>query len=210
MDATSGIIKVLGVMFFLGGGAQLLCADDGKTDLPGGESAPATQGEPVGWVEGLSEPGAGHERLDVLVGRWKAKISIWETPSSEETIVTARIERDWVLDGRYLRESFSSTEESGGFSGLSFIGYNNLEGRYEIVWMDNDSTSLYQEAGRFDPVRKVLSTRGVARDADSGFVIFNRTELDMTESDRHEIVVFSTDESGIEHKKLEGVFIREQ
>lgn len=204
------IIKSLWVMILLGGSSQLLCADDSKTDLPTSGTDPTSQGESMEWFERLGEPGPGHKRLDVLVGKWEAKISIWETPSSDEMVVTAQGERHWVLGGRYLRESFSYTKDSDRFSGLSFIGHNNLEGRYVTVWMDNESTSLYLEVGRFDPERKVLTTRGVARDAESGFVIFNRTELDITEPDRHKIVVFSTDESGIEHKVLEGEFIRQQ
>ncbi len=55
--------------------------------------------------------------------------------------------RQWIMDGRYIRESVRASSELGSFEGLGFSGYNNLDGQYEFVWMDNDSTMIYFETG---------------------------------------------------------------
>ena len=52
--------------------------------------------ESADWVDHLSKPGVGHKFLDLFVGKWEAKLHIWETPDNAPQFVTAEVERHWV------------------------------------------------------------------------------------------------------------------
>ena len=107
-----------------------------------------------------------------------------------------------------MQETYRSTTGDDAFNAISYIGYNNLEGRFEIVWMDDETTSLYIETGRYNPESQIFHSHGVTRDAETGFIIRNRTEMKLSDPEKHTISSFFTDESGIEFKNFAGVFTR--
>ena len=95
-------------------------------------------------------PGEHHAVLDRMVGEWDAEVRFWSDPDAEPMVTRATSEIEWVMDGRFVRETVTSSFEGQPFHGVGYTGYNNLSGEYEAVWMDNHSTALYRYAGELD------------------------------------------------------------
>jgi len=161
------------------------------------------------WIASLGEPGEDHEVLETLVGTWEGKGSIWDSPGSDPIAITAIVERHWVLGGRFLREEVTVRSADGGvFEALGFIGFNNEAAQYELLNIDNTSTAMLLETGKFDPDSKKLMIKGSYRDPATGFAIDRRVEMDLSQEGRISVVGYTTNEEGREFKSLEGSVTR--
>jgi len=161
------------------------------------------------WIDSLGQPGDGHEVLEAMVGIWEGRGSIWDSPESVPVSITATVERHWVLNGRYLREEVLVRSADGEvFEALGFIGFNNEAGQYELLTLDNTSTAMLLETGKFHPDSKKLLIRGSFRDPATGFVIDRRIEMDLSKEGRISVVGYTTNEEGREFKSLEGSVTR--
>ena len=150
----------------------------------------------------LGEPGEHHRHLDAMIGEWSGEFTM-HMPGMPPMTSRGTVSREWVLGGRYIHETIEATSEMGTFTGIGYIGYNNLDGQYEIIWMDSMSTAIYTETATFNPDTKVLSTRGTHRDP-KGQVINVRGKLDLSNPDRHVFVSYLITPDGKEFKHFEG------
>jgi hypothetical protein len=161
------------------------------------------------WIASLGEPGEGHQVLESMVGTWEGKGTIWDGPDTEPIAITATVDRHWVLGGRYLREEISVRSPDGQmFETLGFIGFNNEAGQYELLTIDNASTGMVFETGKFDPDSEKLMIRGSFRDPATGYVIDSRVEMDLSQDGRIVVVGYNRNEEGREYKSLEGAITR--
>ena len=163
------------------------------------------------WLAGLSEPGPGHQVLDAIVGTWEGAGKIWDSIDSEPIPIQATVERHWVLGGRYLREAVQvRTPGEELYEALGFIGYNNGAGQYELLTIDNASTSMLLEHGKFNPDTQQLVIRGTSRDPATGYVLYRRIVMDLSQEGKISVVGHLTDEEGREYKFLEGSVSRRE
>ncbi len=183
-------------------GAPLVAQQATATEAPSDEDLSS-------WINSLGEPGEGHQILETLAGTWEGKGSVWDGPASDPIPIAVTVERHWILGGRFLREQIEIRAGSGeAFEALGFIGFNNEAGQYELLTIDNASTAMLLETGKFDPDRKKLMIRGSYRDPATGFVIDRRVEMDLSQEGRISVVAHSTNEEGREYKSLEGSVTR--
>lgn len=105
------------------------------------EMSPEMQAEMEAWAK-LAQPGPHHVHLKPFAGKWKGDVKMWMEPGAEPMVEEAIVEAKWTLDGRFLE--WTHTGEFGGmpFHGRAIDGYNNGDGRYESVWMDNFGTLM--------------------------------------------------------------------
>jgi len=96
-----------------------------------------------------AQPGEPHKKLTSFAGEWTTKIKIrmggpdspWEHHTGHSKIQSA-------LGGRYAIEKFTAElGMMGKMEGLLILGYNNLTGEYESIWMDNMSTWAQHATG---------------------------------------------------------------
>ncbi|MHC5022805.1 MAG: DUF1579 family protein [Planctomycetota bacterium] len=153
-------------------------------------------------------PGRHHRRLDQLIGEWTGEFKIQLAPGAEPMISRGTVKREWVMNGRFVRETVEAQVDEDTFEGLGYIGYNNFDGRFEAVWMDNMSTAIYAETGTYHPDEKVLHTRGSQRDPASGRLINAWSKLNVSDPDRHVLVGYATDADGRTYKAIEGILQR--
>ncbi len=151
-----------------------------------------------------STPSKHHKHLDLFVGEWSGKYRFRMGPDEEWMEMDGDISREWVLDGHYVREEITTESEWGLFRGLGYMGFNNLEGRYEFIWMDNMSTSIMLQHGSYDPDTKILSSYGSHRDPATGKYYSMRGTHDMSDPDYHTFEGFATGPDGKEYKSFEG------
>lgn len=84
--------------------------------------------------------GPQHADLKQMVGTWKTHVKEWEDPAqpAQESDGTSVMEMS--LGDRQLIEHFSGTMMGMPYEGTGILGFNNMTGEYEHVWMDNFNT----------------------------------------------------------------------
>jgi hypothetical protein len=153
-------------------------------------------------------PGAHHKALDVLAGTFEGSASMRMTPDAQPTILTGTVTRQWVLDGRYLHETVEAMGDMGPYKAIGYVGYNNMDGHIELVWMDSVSTAIVFETAVYDEKARMLTAYGHHRDPASGRLIHTRSVIDLTNPDIEVMNGWSSDENGREYKSFEGKFTR--
>jgi hypothetical protein len=153
-------------------------------------------------------PGKHHRVLDVMVGEWEAEFKFRMAPDEEPAVSKGTVRRKWVLDGRFIEETVEAETDMGSFRGLGYLGYNNIDGQYEVVWMDTMMTAMYRETGTYHPDDKILHVHGSYRDPVAGRVVSTWGRLDLSGPDRHTYVGYANDADGVTYKAIEGVIER--
>lgn len=109
--------------------------------------------------EQVSTPGAAHQRLNSLVGKWNTESRMWMDP--QNPIVTkGTAEMKWVLGGRFLQQDFSGEMLGKPLNGIGFTGYDNYSMKYVSFWVDNSATAMFTMEGTFDQSGTVLTMYG--------------------------------------------------
>ena len=153
-------------------------------------------------------PGDHHKILDKLVGKWEGGFTMQMAPDAPPMKSTGSVTRKWILDGRFIQEEVEAEMDGEKFEGIGFIGYNNLTGLYEAVWMENMSTGIYSETGCYDTVKQSLMTRGTHHDPATGRLVPTRGKMDLSSPDRHVYEGYAVGEDGQEFKSFSGVLER--
>ena len=161
------------------------------------------------WVTRISQKGPGQARIESLAGTWKTEVKLWPAgPNMEPQVMKGKATREWVLGGRFLAEKAENPGAAGDFQGVGYLGYNGLTGLYETVFMSTDSTAMYFESGRYDPVSNLIRMTGQYQDPHTGFMTQSRTEISLGGPEGHTITGYVTREDGREYKEIEIVYTR--
>lgn len=155
-------------------------------------------------------PGQHHQYLDALVGDFTADVKFWMTPDSEPMQFTGTLSREWVLDGHFVMETIKADTPMGPFEAIGFIGYNNIDGQYESIWLENHSTAINSGSGTYNPETKTLLLMGKHRDPATGRLITSWNKTDMSDPYRETSTGYQVGADGKEFKNFEGVFVRQQ
>jgi hypothetical protein len=154
-------------------------------------------------------PGEHHRHLDLMLGTWEGTMKWTPAPGAPAMEFPGTATREWVLDGRYLREVVKSEGPEGMvFEGIGYTGYNNLDRRYETCWMDSMSTAMYPGHGTFNPQTRVFTFYSEMRDPATGRMVTSWGEMDMSDPDRHVMKGWCYAEDGTVFQNAEGVFER--
>ncbi|MFG0329788.1 MAG: DUF1579 family protein [Phycisphaerales bacterium] len=152
----------------------------------------------------IGQPGEHHEHLDTLVGEWDATWQMWMEPGAEPMEMTGTISREWILDGRFVKEDVQSSTPMGPFQGIGVYGYDKIDGAYKTLWMDSMSTNIYSEMGQYDPEKKILRLQGHMHDPTTNTLAFSRGEVDMSKPDHHVYTGYKIGADGKEFKAFTG------
>ena len=112
------------------------------------DAAPQIDDEMMQKWMAASAPGENHEWLKKFEGEWKSvNTSYWGGPGSEPVVSEGSVQSEMILGGRFL--SFSGTQPimNMKMEGMGFIGYDNMENHYTLMWIDNLGTAMYLAAG---------------------------------------------------------------
>jgi hypothetical protein len=119
----------------------------------------------------INTPSRAHKKLDVFVGAWAGRMSLWMDPARPPTIAQGTLEQKWILDGRFLQQTYQGEFMGRPFSGVGYIGYDNYLKKYLSTWMDSAGTTIYTRIGEFDEAGKTLTLRGEIDDYVRGKII---------------------------------------
>lgn len=110
-------------------------------------------------------PGAEHEKLRAMEGKWKTVSKMWLGPG-EPTVTEGTSENRMILGGRYLEQRYKGTFMGQPFEGYGLIGYDNKKGVYTMLWVDNSSTELSTGEGSMDDATHELTFKSVTSGPD--------------------------------------------
>jgi hypothetical protein len=114
------------------------------------------------------EPSAHHEILNRIAGRWEHDVSIRRSPGAEAEKVQMTADYRWMLGGRFLRGTYTGYIGGEYFEARDLVGYDNLRGQYESLWVDNESTAFTLGTGRYDERQNALILEGTQDNAETG------------------------------------------
>lgn len=152
-------------------------------------------------------PGPEHERLNVLKGRWKAKVTSWMTADMPPMESRGDAEFVPVLGGRFLEQRFRGEMGGQPFEGFGHFGYDRLRNEYTQTWFDSMSTGMMVMTGTADPTGRVVEYRGKMTDAVTRQESESRQVMRL-HPERLEFEFYWPDPSGREFKAMEIVYTR--
>jgi hypothetical protein len=199
-----GLVAVAGVAYVAG---QLDVFSGGGSDAWAQAEREPTPQE-LAYMK-VATPGKHHEILDEMVGEWEGRFEMRMDPNQEPMVTTGTITRKWILGGRFIQEDVvGQIPGAGTFEGLGFVGYNNFDGQFESVWMENMSTAISFSRGTYHPDKKVLHMAMDVRDPATGRLVHQWGKMDLSDPDRHTYTGYSTDPDGRTYTTFEGVMER--
>ena len=107
------------------------------------------------WTEFMT-PSAGHAHLAARTGTWNMKVRMISAPGAPAEESSGTSTAEWVMDGRYIRDSTTGTFAGQTFNGLGFTGYDNLKKAYVSTWMDNFGTAILFSEGHYDEATRTF------------------------------------------------------
>ncbi len=207
------LILVAAVAAVLAGPAR---ADEKPKAPPAGEkaaAAPAGMPSPEEMMkkwEAYATPGEAHQKLDVLVGSWTARVKSWMAPGQppEETEGTAV--NTWVLGNRFLEQKYDGTMMGKPLSGIGYTGYDNFKKRYESFWIDNMGTGQMVSTGTCDKTGKVFRATSLMDDPVTGKKTKVEERTVIVDADTYRMEMSRPGPDGKMFKMLEIVYTRKK
>jgi hypothetical protein len=160
------------------------------------------------WQE-ASTPGAAHEVLKGLVGKWKYTSKMWHTPTSAPEESTGTSTMKMIFGGRFLVHETKSKAMGMPFEGIGYTGYNNVTKKYETTWIDSMNTGTMHGTGAFDAATQTLTDSGEFYcPMKKGELQKYRSEWKILDKNNTVYTMYGPDEKGKEFKGMEMTFKR--
>lgn len=171
---------------------------------------PMDQKAAMEMMQKLATPGEAHKKLDVFVGTWAVKNTIWMDPSKPPEVFAGTAEQHWVLGQRFVGQHYEGKLFGMPFFGMGFMGYDNYKKKYVSVWMDSSTTSIMNMSGSFEASGKVLTTTGQVDDFTTGKVLTMREKTTILSNDEILFEMFGPGPEGKDYKMMEIRYIRKK
>jgi len=111
----------------------------------------------LGTIREVGQPGKFHALLEPLEGRWEVRIYYRLKPGAAPERVRGVAEFEWILGGRFLRQTVDGKGAAGAYEGLGLLGHDNVIGKYVGVFADSMDSSLTFSEGRVSSGGNVFS-----------------------------------------------------
>jgi len=156
----------------------------------------------------FATPGAPHKVLEGKVGKWTAQVKTYMEPGKEPMTSTATCESKWVLDGRFVEDTFTGTVMEMPFHGRGMTGYDNMKKKYVTSWVDTFSTAIMVTEGTFDAGSKTFNFTGQMPDCMAGKYVATRIVEKHADADHFTFQMFSPGPDGKEMLGMEIAYTR--
>ena len=144
------LVLILGVLTALN--AQAAFAEDAAAMPPMDEKMAAAMK--------LMQPGEAHRKLDALTGTFKAKTTMWMSADAPAQISEGTSETKWILDGRFVQQTFKSEFMGRPFEGMGITGYDNVAKEYNSIWLDSMATGIMKGTAQYDGATQTFAEAG--------------------------------------------------
>jgi hypothetical protein len=155
-------------------------------------------------------PGANHQLLASLAGRWTFSTKIWMQPGASPETSTGTAVYTALMDGRFIQGDYKGTFGGVPFQGLGLTGYDNVAKHFTATWADNMGTSIMLMPGHYNPATKAFTYKGDMDDMmKPGKKVKVRQVVKIQSDDAHTMEWFET-RGGKEVKTMEIAYLRQK
>lgn len=102
-------------------------------------------------LDNAMDPGEGQKRLEFMVGTFDVKVLVWLDPSQPPFESMAVGVGTWVLGHRYVQIMQSGFVMGEPWNGIGYAGFDNVQGKYVVCYIDSGSTGMEWYTGAMDP-----------------------------------------------------------
>jgi hypothetical protein len=157
----------------------------------------------------LNSPGKEHTILNALAGSWDVTLKI---PIGENKFVDgkSRCEAQWVMDGRFLRQEYTSTFRGKPLTVVRYLGYDRHKGKFVEVHFESTHTDVMYSEGSLSEDRTTISCRGTHVDVATNQRVEVRTVTTMLPDDTFTLAMTYADQSGRDSKTVTLTHTRRQ
>jgi hypothetical protein len=156
----------------------------------------------------VATPAEGHKKLEPMAGEWTVKATMHETPDQPPTVSNGTATNEWVLGGRFLKQTFHGEFNGMPFEGVGFTGYDNYKKKYIGVWMDSMGTMMMTLVGSVDASGKVFTMTSEVDDFMTGKAMKTREVTRIVDANHHTFEMYGPDPKGKEFKMMEMTYTR--
>jgi len=142
-----------------------------------------------------------HQFLAKYAGDWDVAVTYWMGPGAPPTKSTGTFKGRMLLGGRYLEMTFNGFMMGQPFEGIQLVGFDNLEQKYNTLWIDNTSTSFFMTRGTREG--DVLNETGEWPDPVTGSVVSVKARTTWVGGDEYLYEQWMVMPDGTEHKGME-------
>jgi len=65
-----------------------------------------------------------------------------------------------IMNGRFLQTEFKGTAMGKPFTGMGILGYDNVKGEYQSIWLDSMGTAMMVSNGSYDAATRTITETG--------------------------------------------------
>ena len=105
-------------------------------------------------------PGEAHKKLDAMAGSWNIQAKMWMGPDAPPMESKGTAEFKWVLGNRFLMEEMKGEMMGMPMTGIGYNGYDNVNKKYTMFWLDNFGTAMSYAEGAADQSGKIFTMYG--------------------------------------------------
>jgi hypothetical protein len=176
-----------------------------KATAPGG---PPDEKAMMEMMAKVATPGEQHKKLEPFVGTFDTKLKMWMDPSRPPEETTGKTEAKWVLGNRYIEQHYDGTFMGQPFSGIGYVGYDNVTKKYQMNWMDTASTGVMSMTGKWDATGKVMTFTGSMVDPMTNKPAKLTEKVTVIDNDHHNFEMWGPDMTGKTYKMMEATYTR--
>ena len=195
----AAIALVAGLAFVAGRASDGLAAPGARAAQPEGDGQMMMQ---------PPAPGPMHKHLEQTVGDWEGAVRMQMVPDTPWMESPSTIKREMIMDGRFVIEHVTGDMPGQTFKGLGIVGYSDIAGHYESVWIENMATHMSIATGSYDADSGVFTFKGDMLDPMSGENIKTVMTLHHPTPAQEVIEGFILQPDGYHSKYFEGKFTR--
>jgi hypothetical protein len=112
-------------------------------------------------------PGEEHKKLDMLAGVWDVSLKIPIGPGKDMQ-GTSSCDAKWVMDGRFLRQEYSSTFMGKPLTVVRYLGFDRNKGKFVEVHFESTHTDVMKSEGDISKDGKTITCWGTHIDLATG------------------------------------------
>ncbi len=154
-------------------------------------------------------PGEPHKLFARLAGSWATRTRGWMEPDKPPTEGTGTCEQKLILDGHYLQQFYTGDMMGAPFTGINILGYNNHTKKYESIWIDSRSTTIYYFEGDASEDGRTITQKCSYDDPARGPCVW-RSVTRIRDDNTLEFEMFITPRRGKEEKTMEMTVSRKE
>jgi Protein of unknown function (DUF1579) len=154
--------------------------------------------------------GPNHKLLEPMVGNWNVAGKMWMKPGAPPMESTATAVTKSIMGGRWIQQDYDSSFMGQPFTGMGLTGYDNIAAGFVSTWIDNQSTMIMVNRGRYDAASKTFTLIGDMDDPmRPGKKTRMREVVKIVDNDKHVLEMYESHE-GKEAKMMELTYTRKK